>query len=231
SAVVGSAELLDRYVLRRFKHTVPYFFRGLDVRVARSNHSDEDSLIRLQVFIYGFQDLTAVPLARQRYVETVHIQGKQAGQQLCVIDIRAVRGIEIIPGAGVDPDAPALFWREPRQREIVQLNEAVKEMPGGIDLHGQPSFGEVNLNLMCALFQAPAYLDFMLVQQIVYELLPRIVPNPLSWVQQTQGRRRYHCLLDGHVRVAHGDIQEGVGVPPVTKDRKSTRLNSSHRCI
>ena len=40
-------------------------------------------------------------------------------------------------------------WRsvggEARQREIVQVDEAVEEMPGGIDLYRQPSFREVDL--------------------------------------------------------------------------------------
>ena len=44
---------------------------------------------------------------------------------------RAVRRIEVIPRAGTDPDVPALFWREPRQSEIVEVNEAVKECPEG----------------------------------------------------------------------------------------------------
>src|ERR1700730_18360575 len=70
---------------------------------------------------------------------------------------------------------------------------------------------------MRALFQAAPYLGFMLAQQIVDELLARIIPNPLGWVHQTQGRRRDHRLLDRHVRVAHGDIQVGVRVPPVTE--------------
>jgi len=72
------------------------------------------------------------------------------------------------------------------------------------------------LNLMRALFQAAPYLGLMLAQ-IVDELLARIFPNPLGWVHQTQGRRRYYRLLDRHVRVAHGDIQVTVCVPPVTE--------------
>src|SRR5207237_6249561 len=116
------------------------------------------------------------------------LQFKQAGQQLSVIDIRAMRRIEIISRAGMDPDAPALFGREPRKGEIVEVNEAVKEMPGGIDLDGQPCFGEVHLDLMRALFQAAAYLGLMLAQQVVDELVARIIRYPLC-VHQTQGRR------------------------------------------
>src|ERR1700730_1341540 len=90
-------------------------------------------------------------------------------------------------------------------------------MPRGIDLHGQSSFGEVHLNLMCAFSRSAAFFVFMLIQEIVDELLARIISNALGWVHQTQGRRRYHCLLYWHVRVAHGDIQVTVRVPPVTE--------------
>ena len=117
----------------------------------------------------------------------------------------------------MDPDAPTLIWGEAREGEIVQVNEAVKEMARGIDLHGQPSFGEVHLNLVRALFQAASDLGFMLAQKIVDELLARIIRNALGWVHQTQGRRRYHRLLDRHVCIAHGDIQVTVRVPPVTE--------------
>src|SRR6202171_1812631 len=217
SAVVGGAELLDRNVLGRFEYTVPYFLRGLDARSDRSDYSDEDPLIRLQVFAYDFQDMPAIPLTRKRDVEISRLQRKQAGQQLCIVDIGAVRRIEIISRAGVDTDAPALLRREPRQREVVQVDEAVEKISRRIDLRGQPSFGEIDLNLVRTLFQAAPYLGFMLVQQIVDELLARIIQNRFGWVQQTQGRRRNHRLLDRHVSVAHGGIQVAVCVPPVTE--------------
>ncbi len=91
--------------------------------------------------------MAEVPLTRQRDVEIARLQLKQAGQQLCVIDNRAVSRIEIIPWAGMHPDAPALFRREPRARELVLKSmKAAEEVPRGIDLHGQPFFGEVHLN-------------------------------------------------------------------------------------
>jgi hypothetical protein len=46
--------------------------------------------------------------------------------------------MEIAPGTGMNPDALALLWREPRKREAIQVNETVRELPGGIDLHGKP---------------------------------------------------------------------------------------------
>jgi hypothetical protein len=72
-------------------------------------------------------------------------------------------------------------------RDIVQVNEAVQKKPGGINLHGQSSFGEVHLNLVRTLFQAAPYLGFMLAQQNVHEMLARIIQNRLVWVHETQG--------------------------------------------
>src|ERR1700682_4184884 len=114
------------------------------------------------------------------------------------------------------PDAPAFFRQEPGQNKIVKVDEAVKQAPRGIELHRQPSLGEVHLNLMRALVETTAYLGFMLVQQILDELLARIIRNPFA-IHQTEGRRRYYRLLDRHVRIAHGDIQVPVSVPPVTE--------------
>ena len=84
-----------------------------------SSDSDDDPLIRFSVFAYDFQGVAEVPLTRQSDVEIAGLQLKQGGKQLCVIDIRAVPRIEIIPWTGMDSDAPALFRREPREREIV----------------------------------------------------------------------------------------------------------------
>jgi len=81
------------------------------------------------------------------------LQLEQRRQQLRVVDFRAVGGTEIIARASVDPDAPALFGREAREREIFQIDEAVQEVAGGIDLYGEPSLGEVDLHRVCALFR------------------------------------------------------------------------------
>src|SRR5438876_2039336 len=125
--------------------------------------------------------------------------------------------MKIPAGTGVDPDALALLWRETREREVVQVDETVKELPGGIDLHGKPRFGEVYLNLMCSFLQAASHLGFMLAQQIFDELLPRIARNAFGWVHQAQGRWRYHGLLDWYVRVAHGHIQVRICVAHIAK--------------
>src|SRR5260370_31703684 len=118
TGVIGSAELLNGNVLRRFKHTVPHFFRSLNMGVNWGGDSHEKPLIRFPVFANDSQCVASVPLTGKGDVKISRLQLKQAGQQLCVVDIGAVRRIEIIPWTGMDPDAPALFEREARQREI-----------------------------------------------------------------------------------------------------------------
>src|ERR1700674_3548529 len=107
--------------------------------------------------------------------------------------------MKIAPGTCMNSDTPALFRRETRQREIVEVNETVKQLSGGVDLHGEPRFGKVYLNFMRSLLQATPYLGFMLAQQIFDELFPRIVWKAVGRVHQAQGRWRYHGLLHRHV--------------------------------
>src|SRR5260370_5020056 len=114
TGVIGSAELLNWNVLRRFKYTVPHFLRSLDMGLNRSGDSHENPLIRFPVFANDSQCVAAVPLTGKGDVKISCLQLKQAGQQLCVVDIRAVRRIEIIPWTGMDPHPPPLSHREPR---------------------------------------------------------------------------------------------------------------------
>ena len=114
-------------------------------------------------------------------------------------------------------DAPALEGREPRQCEIIQIDEAVKEVPRGIDLDCQPPLREIDLDFVCALLQATPDLGFVLVQQVVYELLARIARDLVGRVQQAQGRGRDDRLLHGYVSVAQGHVQVAVRTPVVTK--------------
>ena len=93
----------------------------------------------------------------------------------------------------------------------------LRRFPGGIDLHRQPSFGEVDLNLVRALLQAAANLGFVLAQQIVDELLARIARDPFGRIHEAQRRGRDDRLLHRHVRVAHGDVQVAVRIALVAE--------------
>ena len=117
----------------------------------------------------------------------------------------------------MNPDAPALFRRKTRQRQIVEVYKTVEQLAGRINLHGQPCLGKVDLHLMRSLLQAPSYLGFMLAQQIFDEFLARIIGNVLGRVHQAQRRRRYHRLLYRHVRITHRDVQERICVASVTE--------------
>src|SRR6267154_2337352 len=91
SAVVSRSKVLNRYVVSGFEYHVPHFFRGFNAGVGWSSNAHENALVRFPVFVNDFQSVAAVPLARHRNVEIAGLQLKQAWQQLCVIDIRAVR--------------------------------------------------------------------------------------------------------------------------------------------
>jgi hypothetical protein len=70
-------------------------------------------------------------------------------------------------------------------------------MHRGIDLHGQPSFGEFHLNLNARPFSGRPYLGFMLAQQIVDELLARIIPNPVGWYIRLKAEGNITACLTG----------------------------------
>jgi hypothetical protein len=82
----------------------------------------------------------------------------------------------------------ALRSGKARQRKVVQIDEAVQEVSRGINLYRQPPFGEVDLHLVRALAQAAADFHFVLVQQIVDELVARVARNLLARVHQTERR-------------------------------------------
>ena len=73
-------------------------------------------------------------------------------------------GVTVTAGTGVHSDASTFLNREPGQREIIQIDKAVKKVPGRIYLDSEPPFSEIDLNLVGALSQAIADLGFVLAQ-------------------------------------------------------------------
>ena len=118
----------ERNVLGRLQDAVADFLRRLDARVDRSDDADEHHLVRLQVLADDLQDADAVLLARQGDVEIPDLQLEQAGQQLGIIHVGAVGRIAVAAGAGVHADALAVLGGEPRERQIVQVDEAVEQL-------------------------------------------------------------------------------------------------------
>ena len=160
-----------------------------------------------------FRTRHAVRLARQGDVEVPDLQLEQAGQQLGVIDVGAVGRVAVAAGAGVHADPLPLLGGEPRQRQVVQVDEAVQQLAGGVDLDRQPPLGEVDLHLVRALPQAVADLGLVLAQQVVDELLAGIAGDLVGRVHQAQGRGRDDRLLHRHVGVPQGHVQVAVRVP------------------
>ena len=154
-----------------------------------------------------FRTRTRSALAGEGDVEVPDHQLEEAGQQLGVIDVPAVGRVAVAAGAGVDADAPAVLGGEPRQRQVVQVDEAVEELAGRVDLDRQPPFGEVDLDLVRALPQAVADLGLVLAQQVVDELLAGIAGDLVGRVHQAQGRRRDDRLLHRDVGVLQGHVE------------------------
>jgi len=137
----------------------------------------------------GFQDPHTIPFTRERDVEIGDVQLEEAGQQIEVVDVGAVGRIAVSAGARVHADAPALLDGETRQRQIVQIDEALQEIPRGIELDRQPSFREVDLHAVRTLLQTVANLRFVLAQQVINKFIARVAGNPLGRIHQAQGRR------------------------------------------
>src|SRR5262249_2412383 len=81
---------------------------------------------------------------------------------------------EKIPGysreqfiAGMYANALAVLRGESRQRKIVQIDKTVEKTPRGIELDRQPTFCEVDLNLVRALLEAAPNLGLVLAQKII----------------------------------------------------------------
>ena len=92
--------------------------------------------------------------------------------------------IAVAAGTGVHAETQALRRRESRQRKIVQIDEAVQQIPAGINLHRQTSFRKVNLDLVGALLQTIAHLCFVLVQEVLDERFARIAGNLGDGIQE-----------------------------------------------
>jgi hypothetical protein len=105
--------------------------------------------------------------------------------------------IAVTAGAGVHADALAVFGRESRQSEIVQIDEAMQEIPGWIDLDRKPPFREGDLNLVRALSQTIADLGLVLMQQILDELLAGIAGNFLGRILRLKADGEMTACFNG----------------------------------
>src|SRR5262249_44672322 len=148
--------------------------------------ADEDALMRFEMASNDGERAAPIAFAGQRHIEDAGVELEQAGQQLRVVDVRTVGRVAIAARAGVDADALALGGAEARQREIVEIDEAVEQRAARLDFHGEPAFGEIDLHCMCSLVQATAYLAGMLIEEVSDELFARITSERLLRIHQAE---------------------------------------------
>lgn len=92
------------------------------------------------------QDPFRLGLASQLDVEIARLELQQPGQQSGVVDVQAVRRILIAARAGVHSDATSLGVAETLENLVIERDEVVQDASAGVELEGEPSFGEVKLD-------------------------------------------------------------------------------------
>src|SRR5262249_12474679 len=104
TAIVGSPELLDRNVLRRFHNTVADFLWSFDPQAHGSDDAHKNPLIRFEVFAYDPQNSRTVLLAGKGNVKISRLELEKPRKQFRVVDIGTMAGAAIAPRAGMDAD-------------------------------------------------------------------------------------------------------------------------------
>ena len=132
------------------------------------------------------QHTPTILLARQRDIEIADLQFEQTGEQLFIRHIGAVSGIAIAARAGMNAQAQTIRRGKAAQRNVVEIDEAREQLAARINLHRKAAFGEIDLHTMRTLLQTTTYFRLVLAQQIIDELLPRIVRKAFRWIHQAQ---------------------------------------------
>src|SRR5580704_18807887 len=126
------------------------------------------------MFANNLEHSRPIFFSRERDVKISHSHFEEAWQEIRIVHGGAMRRVEIPARASMYPYALPLFGRKPRQRQIVQSDETVKQFTRGIEFHCQSSFREIDLHLLRALRETAANLRFVLAQQIIDKLLARV---------------------------------------------------------
>ena len=130
------------------------------------------------------------------HVEVAHLELEQRRQQLGVVDIRAVGGVLVASGARVDADPFAFLPREAVQDAVDQVDERPQELLGRIELHREPPFSEVDLDVVGPGLERSSDVRLGLLHQIGDERVMRIAFHAVQRIEQGQGGGRDHSLLE-----------------------------------
>ncbi len=126
-------------------------------------------------------------------------------------------GVAIPAGACVHTQARALGAGEPRQRQVIEIDEATEQIARRIDFDGEPPFGEVDLHFVRALLKTAANLGDVLAQQVTNECLAWVLGNSFRWIHQAQSRWRNNGLFKRNVGVTQRPIQIAIRVPLIAE--------------
>ena len=140
TAVVRGAELRDRDGFGGFEDALAHLLRRLDVRIDRRDHATKTRCSGCRYLRMIFRTWVR-SFSPARASRRCHLQLEEAGEQIGVVDFRAVRRITVAARAGVHADARALFGGEARESEVVSASTKLLSSRRRVDLHGQPSSG------------------------------------------------------------------------------------------
>src|SRR5688572_24384335 len=126
-------------------------------------------------------------------------------------------GIAITTRARMNANALALFNREPGKSEIVQGDEAIEQVAGGIELYRKAPLSEIDLDFVRAFGQAAPNFQLVFVEEIIDELLAGVARNVISRIHQAQSRRRNDRLFERSFRMALREIQKIISVHAIAE--------------
>src|SRR5450631_2237044 len=108
-------------------------------------------------------------------------------------------------------DPRSLLGGKALDEQAVQVDETLQKPPCRVELHRKTPFREINLDDMRTLLQTAANFAFLLVEEVIEIILPRVTIDAALRIQQTQGGRRNDGLLDRHQGVSLRSLQVHVG--------------------
>ena len=108
-AIVAGAQLCQRNVLRGLQHSVADFLRCLDPRIDGIDHPDEYHLLRLEMVADDSEDPDGILLPGQGNEEASGHELEQARKQRGIVNVGAVRGVEVTAWTRVHADARAVL--------------------------------------------------------------------------------------------------------------------------
>src|SRR6185312_11510871 len=114
---------------------------------------------------------------------------------------------------------------------IVQIDELPQQPAGRVELHGEPAFGEIDLDVGGSLLEAAADIRFGLADEVGEELLLRIAVDAALGIEEAHRRGRDHGLLHGFLGVGLGGGEIGCGSGTVAERPSNEARQLPHMTV